>query len=609
MTTEKTATGGGVHDAAILPLLARFTHEDKEAKGLRAFSGEAAGPRRPVHFTAAEMAFMFPALLLHAPDGGGKTTFARLLSDALNGEGRARDHLLRPAYRNAEGDLLAQDLPDVLPEAVLCGRDDDAEALLATTLARGNTPVLLIIDALETRADPEALLARSATAVGDNPKLRLLILCESRALEGIRRPAGIPEYGLLGLTRPGRAPFERGDGLSAADDDRDYVLPGLWRLSLEHGRPVAPREVAALAPADADWAETFRDATALEAMSDEALLEAVTARPDRWVGPLDLLCDWIGPDAPRAAALARGLARSDANLPVLLCAGKLVATGTAETEALTAALVDAIATSGAPSGLRRRAGEVLALLGDSRDLEALASVSAGLYPMGGDIHSNSAPAHHAPVGDFRIGVYPVVNAAYLRFVTETGRPWKSFNGRNPERASHPATDLTWHDARAYCAWVTEKWRAEGRIGPGEIARLPLEREWEAAARGPSGRLYPWGEAWAAEHANGEETGFNDICTVGLFPEGRAPSGALDMAGQVWEWCTTLWGPDMATPSFAFPWQADGREALDPPADIRRVLRGGCFSSPAWKANGVYRGSLEPAGSWRGNGFRVIVARS
>ncbi|MCK5748669.1 MAG: SUMF1/EgtB/PvdO family nonheme iron enzyme, partial [Oricola sp.] len=80
------------------------------------------------------------------------------------------------------------------------------------------------------------------------------------------------------------------------------------------------------------------------------------------------------------------------------------------------------------------------------------------------------------------------------------------------------------------------------------------------------------------------------------------------AGQVWEWCTTLWGPDMATPSFAFPWQADGREALDAPADIRRVLRGGCFSSPAWKANGVYRGSLEPAGSWRGNGFRVIVAR-
>ncbi|MCK5746394.1 MAG: hypothetical protein KAH44_09265, partial [Oricola sp.] len=192
MTPEKTATGGGLHDASILPLLTRFTHEDKEAKGLRAFSGEAAGPSRPVHFTAAEMVFMFPALLLHAPDGGGKTTFARLLSEALNGEGRARDHLLRPAYRNAEGDLLAQDLPDALPEAVLCGRDDDADAMLSAMLARGDTPVLLIIDALETRADPEALLARSAAAVGDNPKLRLLILCESRALEGIRRPGGIP---------------------------------------------------------------------------------------------------------------------------------------------------------------------------------------------------------------------------------------------------------------------------------------------------------------------------------------------------------------------------------------------------------------------------------
>ncbi|WP_174803368.1 formylglycine-generating enzyme family protein [Martelella limonii] len=608
MTTEKTATEGGPHDATILPLLARFTHEDKEAKGLRAFSGEAAGPRRPVHFTAAEMVFMFPALLLHAPDGGGKTTFGRLLSEALNGDGRARDTCFRPAYRNAEGDLLAQDLPEVLPQAVLCGRDDDVDAMLSAILAGDDAPVLLIIDALETRADPEALLARCAVAITERPSLRLLILCESRALEGIRRPASIPEYGLLGLALPERAVFETGNGLSAAHDDRAFLLPGLWRLSLERGRPVAPRDAAALAPADADWAETFRDATALEAMSDAALLEAVTARPDRWAGPLDLLCDWIGPDAPRAAALARGLARSEADLPVLLCAGKLVATGTPEAEALTAALVDAIATGGAPAGLRRRAGEVLARLGDPRDLEELASVAAGLYPMGGDIHPNSAPPHHAPVGDFRIGVYPVVNAAYLRFVTETGRSWKSVNGRDPERASHPATDLTWHDARAYCVWVTEKWRAEGRIGAEEIARLPFEREWEAAARGPSGLIYPWGETWAAEHADGEETGFNDICTVGLFPEGRAPSGTLDMAGQVWEWCTTLWGPDMATPSFAFPWQADGREALDAPADIRRVLRGGCFSSPAWKANGVYRGSLEPAGSWRGNGFRIVVAK-
>ncbi|WP_209594571.1 formylglycine-generating enzyme family protein [Jiella mangrovi] len=603
-----TATGGRPGETAILPLLSRFTHEDKEAKGLRAFSGEEAEPRRPVHFTAAEMVFMFPALLLHAPDGGGKTTFARLLSGALNGEETARRHLSRPAYRNAEGDLQAQILPEVLPEAVFCGRGDDADAALAEALSRGDTQLLLIIDALETRADPAALLARCAAAIRERPSLRLLILCESRALEAIRRPASIPEYGLLGLARPERAAFETENGFSGAQDDEDFLLPGLWQLALDLGRPVAPNEVAARASAGADWAKTFRDAAALEAMSDEALLETVTAQPKRWVGPLDLLCDQILPDAPRAAALAHGLARADADLSILLCAGKLVTLGTAEAETLTAALVGAVAAGGAPAGLRRRAGAVLARLGDPRDLEELAGIPAGTYPMGGDIHQNSAPPHHAPVGDFRIGVYPVVNAAYLRFVLETGRPWASGNGRNRERASHPATDLTWHDARAYCAWVTERWRAEGRIGRDEIARLPCEREWEAAARGPSGRLYPWGEDWAGEHANGEETGFNDICTVGLFPEGRAPSGCLDMAGQVWEWCTTLWGRDMAAPSFAFPWQADGREALDAPANIRRVLRGGCFSSPAWKANGVYRGSLEPAGSWRGNGFRIVVAK-
>ena len=80
-----------------------------------------------------------------------------------------------------------------------------------------------------------------------------------------------------------------------------------------------------------------------------------------------------------------------------------------------------------------------------------------------------------------------------------------------------------------------------------------------------------------------------------------------MVGQVWEWCTTLWGADMTTPSFRFPWVDDGRESLDAAPEIRRVLRGGCFSSGRVKANGIYRGSLEPSGFWRGNGFRIVVS--
>ena len=80
-----------------------------------------------------------------------------------------------------------------------------------------------------------------------------------------------------------------------------------------------------------------------------------------------------------------------------------------------------------------------------------------------------------------------------------------------------------------------------------------------------------------------------------------------MAGQVWEWVSTLWGEDMAKPSFAYPYRDDGREDPDAGPSVRRGLRGGCFSSGAPKACCTYRGSLEPDGFWRGNGFRVAVA--
>ena len=70
----------------------------------------------------------------------------------------------------------------------------------------------------------------------------------------------------------------------------------------------------------------------------------------------------------------------------------------------------------------------------------------------------------------------------------------------------------------------------------------------------------------------------------------------------------LWGDDMATPSFAYPYANDGREAETADPSVRRVLRGGCFSSGATKACCTYRGSLEPNGRWRGNGFRIVVSR-
>jgi iron(II)-dependent oxidoreductase len=281
-----------------------------------------------------------------------------------------------------------------------------------------------------------------------------------------------------------------------------------------------------------------------------------------------------------------------------------------------AAQILAVVSKGALSAPEReRAGRILSVWNDPRDLDALAQIPAGSFTFGSNTHPNSAPSHAVEVEAFRIGLYPVTNAVYGAFVRATGRPWRSPDGFAKDRRNAPATDLTWHDARAYCDWLTDRWRKEERIEAEEVVRLPTEPEWERAARGDQRDfgdetiIYPWDGEWSVDAANSEEAGFNNTCTVGLFPKGRSAYGCYDMTGQVWEWNTTLWGEDMTTPSFTYPYREDGREAIDARPSIRRVLRGGCFSSNRMKASCTYRGSLEPDGFWRGNGFRIVVART
>ncbi len=263
-----------------------------------------------------------------------------------------------------------------------------------------------------------------------------------------------------------------------------------------------------------------------------------------------------------------------------------------------------------PLAMRIEAGRALALHGDPRDLDALIEVPSGPFTMGSTHHPNSAPPHRVTLGAYRIARYPITNDRYRLFVEATGRAWHSADGRLARRANSPAVDVTWHDANAYCSWLAGRWRAAGRIAQERVVRLPTEPEWERAARGSrvdDGLVFPWSGAWRDDRANAEEAGLNDTCPVGLFPAGRSPDGCDDMAGQVWEWTSTLWGSDMAVPAYAYPYVDDGREDLAAPGTVRRVLRGACFLSPREKANCTYRGSLEPDGYWRGNGFRIVVA--
>jgi len=190
------------------------------------------------------------------------------------------------------------------------------------------------------------------------------------------------------------------------------------------------------------------------------------------------------------------------------------------------------------------------------------------------------PQHEVTLPAYAIGRYPVTNAEYAAFVEAAGHAapphWR--DGRFSEPlADHPVVNVTWRDAVAYADWLRER--------TGQPYRLPTEAEWEKAARGPAspphaggteGGLWPWGHDWDPARANCRPAGPGATTPVGQYsPAGDSPAGCADMAGNVWEWCSSLWGDDPEKPSFGYPYRADdGRENLER-GDFR-ILRGGSW---------------------------------
>ena len=120
--------------------------------------------------------------------------------------------------------------------------------------------------------------------------------------------------------------------------------------------------------------------------------------------------------------------------------------------------------------------------------------------------------------------------------TTLPRFWEDSTYNQP---TQPVVGVSWYDAAAYCACLTEVGRAAGWLATSDAIRLPTSLEWERAARGTDQRRYPWGdEPPDAERANDDATGVGQPTVVGCFPTGAAACGALDLAGNVMEWMST-----------------------------------------------------------------------
>ena len=274
---------------------------------------------------------------------------------------------------------------------------------------------------------------------------------------------------------------------------------------------------------------------------------------------------------------------------------------------------------------RAAAGRVLGILGDRRKGVGLRAdgapdmdwveVPAGPFVMGSGDEDKSAwddekLQRKIDLPAFAISRFPVTNAQFAAFTldggyeadvywTDAGRKWKDdgkITGPDDQLpgvyllANSPRVNASWYEAHAYCEWLSKRLGLE--------VWLPTEEQWEKAARGDDGRLYPWGNRFDAAKCNCAETGIGRPSAVGMFPDGASPFSALDMSGNVLEWCRTKW-------------QASYQKSADDDAEgvASRVLRGGAFPFDPRDLRCAYRYDGDPDYRSSYIGFRVAAPSS
>ncbi len=262
---------------------------------------------------------------------------------------------------------------------------------------------------------------------------------------------------------------------------------------------------------------------------------------------------------------------------------------------------------------RFEAGEILGVLGDPRlQQDTIIKIPSGEFTRGGndeDAFEREKPVSKIYLDEFLIGKYPVTNREFKEFVDDGGYEKKDFwsgegwqwkeketiieprywHDRKWNGPNFPVVGVSWYEAAAYAQWLSRK--------TGKRYRLPTEAEWEKAARGTDGRVYPWGDDFDKNNCNSYETGLARTSPVGIFPAGKGPYGCFDMAGNVWEWCADWYEEKYYKTS-------PDTNPRGPDSGSSRVFRGGSCSNSARYCRAAFRYYGPPAHRDGCLGFRL-----